>query len=160
MGYSYSNTGALCCDKCGTSGGVRKRKCTYKVLGNSLRGNRISMHYCYPPALCIPCLKALGGQTVLHKDCKEPAARSQAEADAIERQLDAGEAFAIAAWGSAYDHVPPGQVGVKYRSRTGECYVLIAAADYARYPRPVLSAVHTTPWCGPNGQAQAADPPR
>lgn len=151
MGYSYSNTGALCCDSCGNSGGVRKRTCTYKVLGDSLRGNRVSVPYCQPPALCAACLKAVGGQAVLHKDCKERAARSQAEADTIERQLDAGEAFPVAAWGAGHAHIPQGQVGVKYRSRTAESYVLMAAADYDRHPRPMLSAVPTTPWCGPGG---------
>lgn len=160
MGYGYSSTGALCCDNCGNPGGVRKRKCTEKVLGDSLHGSRVSMHYCYPPALCGPCLKALGGQSALHKNCKEAAAKAQADYDEIERQLDAGESFPVAAWGSWQANVPDGQVGVKYRSRNGESYVLMGAADYDRHPRPVLSSVQTTPWSGPDGQPITTDPPR
>lgn len=41
MGYSYSASGALVCDECGKTGGVRKRPCPFG--------------YCYPPALCGPC---------------------------------------------------------------------------------------------------------
>ncbi len=151
MGHCYDRrTGALCCDKCGASGGVRKRTCTATVLTDSARGPRARLRYCIPPALCAACLQEVGGNAALHKDCKDRAAQSQAEYDDIERQLAAGESVAAAAWGSWHANVPEGQVGVLYRSRTATRYVLMAAADYDRSPRPVLSAVATTPWCGPD----------
>lgn len=43
MGYCYTKSGLLCCDICGRSGGVRKRKCPFG--------------YCQPIAACPSCKK-------------------------------------------------------------------------------------------------------
>jgi hypothetical protein len=118
MGYCYdSRTGALVCDGCGISGGVRKRTCTAKVLWNSLRGPRSATPYCYPPALCATCYQKVGG-AAMHAKCKIAAAEDQAEHDEIERQLDAGELFVVAAHGAGSNpYVPKGQAGVIFQGR-------------------------------------------
>jgi len=152
MGYGYDHRGRLCCDNCGAGGGVRKRKCTYTVLGDSLHsGRRTSLHYCYPPALCADCLKTLGGSRALHAGCAAGAAASQTAADAIEAALDAGEYFATSAWGAWHEAVPEGKTGVLYRGRGEPVYVLLAESDYDRSPRPRLSEVNSEPWTGPQG---------
>lgn len=43
MGYSYTTSGLLCCDICGSSGGVRKYRCPWG--------------WCQPPAACGYCRK-------------------------------------------------------------------------------------------------------
>lgn len=150
MGYSYDFHNRLCCDKCGHSGGVRKRTCPYKVLGDSLRtpgGNRYTMNYCYPPALCAACYKQLGGLRGVHGDsCKEGAAKSQAEDDAIEAALDAGEMFVVSATGDWQEDVPEGMVLVTFWSRYNpetrtrpEVKRLVAKDDYQPTARPRLS---------------------
>lgn len=153
MGYCYEAYGSrrLCCDKCGQPGGVRKRKCPYTVLGDSLRGARQALPYCYPPALCAACYAALGGLRGLHgASCAEGAAASQAEADAIEAALDAGESLSIAAWGDWEPSVPTGMVGVAFSGRAGEIYRLMAEADYPN-KRIALSAVTTQTWANHPG---------
>lgn len=101
MGTITDSSGRLCCDKCGQSGGVRRRTCPYKIRTDSLRsmyGNRPVLNYCSPWALCSPCFKALGGLRGIHGDeCRDGAARSQAEADAIEAGLDKGAMFVVSA---------------------------------------------------------------
>jgi hypothetical protein len=123
MGYCYEAYGSrrLVCDKCGHAGGVRRRKCKYKVVGDSLRvpsGQRPVMHYCSPPALCGPCYKELGGLNGVHGDnCREGAAQSQLEADEIERRIHSGDMKAVAAWGDWQEGVDKGFVGVLYEGR-------------------------------------------
>ena len=90
MGYRYDDVRNLCCDQCGKSGGVRERKCPYKVLGHSLNGPRQWLPYCHPLAPCGPCYTAMGGEIRVHAECRAAAAASQAANDEIERQLDAG----------------------------------------------------------------------
>src|SRR6266403_1958107 len=57
---------------------------------------------------------------------------SQAEADAIEAALDAGESFSVDAWGDWEETVPTGMVGLKFvgPGRAGATYRLMPAADY------------------------------
>lgn len=100
MGYSYSRTPAgvmaLDCDYCGKPGGVRKRTCPYKVTSdNSRSGERYALPYCRPPAACRPCWKT--NKATAHADCKDGAAQMQAQYDATQARLDAGELLAIAA---------------------------------------------------------------
>lgn len=153
MGYSYGQTAsgswALACDRCPTAGGVRKRTCTYKVLTDSLHGGRHALPYCSPPALCSPCYAAVGGAKGLHARCAEGAAASQAEYDAVEARLDAGEFISASGFGSWHEHVPDGFVGRIFRGRAGERYALIPEdAD----KHSVLSdVVGAKPWCGPDG---------
>lgn len=125
MGYGYgvsaSGRYALACDNCGTVGGVRKRTCPHKVLGDTLRcAVRVAVPYCKAPAVCSECFAKLGKTKGLHARCAEPAAASQAEHDAIEAALDAGEAFVIAAWGDWADEVPAGHTKVLFKGRNGE----------------------------------------
>ena len=82
MGYCYEQnyrTGRvlLACDACGAVGATRKRTCKYKVT-NLLRG--YTLPYCPAPALCPECWNKY--RVTLHDQCKEPAARRQAECDA------------------------------------------------------------------------------
>lgn len=144
MGYCYEAHGSrrLVCDKCGLAGGVRKRKCAYKVIGDSHRvpsGNRPVMHYCQPPALCGLCYKQLGGLRGVHGErCRKGAAASQAEADAKQAQIDAGEMFVNAAWGQWMGTVPEGKVGLFYSGKDGDVYFLAPSERYS-YPYPVFS---------------------
>jgi hypothetical protein len=113
MGYSYDWNNRLCCDSCGQSGGVRKRKCTQKVLTDSHRSEtRFSINYCYPSALCSTCYQ--GCKTTLHDGCKEGAAKSQAQYDATQARLEAGEHLLISGRGSWAEDVPEGFVGATF----------------------------------------------
>jgi hypothetical protein len=104
MGYCYTNAGALCCDRCDRSGGVRKRTCPHKVGG---------LPYCYPMALCQECYEAVKDK--LHVNCKERAAARQAEEDAKLTTLKTGAFERGAAWGDWHEMVPKGMVGVVFR---------------------------------------------
>ena len=100
MGYCFDYAGRLVCDRCGQAGGVRKRKCPYKVSG---------LHYCPAPAYCAPCYKVRGGLRGVHGDaCRDGAAASQAKADVIRARLDAGEVKVRAAYGDWHADVPAG----------------------------------------------------
>ena len=147
MGYCFDYKGRLVCDDCGAYGSVRKRKCSFKVLGDSLHGPRHALPYCYPPALCSECFKKHGGTKGIHAGCRDGAEASQAEADKIERLLDEGDFLPVSAYGDWHEAVPEGKVGVKYRGRSGERYVLLDKADYEG--RPVLSSVNHEDWGGP-----------
>lgn len=145
MGYSYgyTETGrqALACDQCGTVGGVRKRKCPYMVLTDSSRGPRVKIHYCYPPALCGGCYKAAGGLRGVHgQQCADGAAQSQAEDDANQAKLDAGDLIVLAAWGDWQDKVPEGKTGVLFGAYgKTDTYRLVAAGDYNPRTKGFLS---------------------
>jgi hypothetical protein len=82
MGYCFDYRGRLVCDGCDIPGGVRKRKCPYRVTyGRSNGGHTVP--YCSPPALCADCYRKYGGLRGVHGErCREGAAASQAEHDA------------------------------------------------------------------------------
>jgi hypothetical protein len=121
MGYSYGRNArgnwVLSCDGCGDLGGVRKRTCPHKVLGDSHRtmdGKRHALPYCPPPALCGACFRRHGGTARIHAQCADGAAQSQARYDETERQLDAGELLVTSA--SMVDG-HPGMVRVMFAGR-------------------------------------------
>lgn len=119
MGYCYDWKNRLCCDSCGASGGVRKRKCPRKVLTDSHRSaTRHELNYCYPAALCATCYQ--GEKATLHANCAEGAAKSQAEYDAKQARLDAGEHLLISGRGDWAEGVP-----------AGYCEATFAADHYA-----------------------------
>lgn len=122
MGYCYdSRSGALVCDSCGCSGGVRKRTCPHKVDG---------LPYCSPPALCKECYKQEGGIR-MHDRCKEPAAARQRERYEQQRMLDGGALLVRTAWGSWHDDVPKGFAGVRFEGKDGTSeYRLIPSESY------------------------------
>ena len=124
----------------GKSGGVRKRKCPYKVLGHSLNGPRQWLPYCRPLALCGACYTAMGGQTGVHRECRAAAAASQAAGDEIERQLDDGESLSIEAFGDWEPTVPKGMVGLKFVCRE----VCLPADGPGRLSQPTRRAVGGT----------------
>lgn len=134
MGYSYGYTDsgrqALCCDQCGKPGGARKRDCVFKVLSSAITGPRHSLHYCYAPALCGPCLKALGGSRKLHEQCAEGAAASQAQSDAAQALIDSGVPIRIYAIGRD-DDVPEGKCKVGFQTKEGvKSEYLVDLAEY------------------------------
>ncbi|QSM01191.1 hypothetical protein SEA_NANOSMITE_167 [Mycobacterium phage Nanosmite] len=151
MGYSFDYAGRLACDGCGktSADGVRvmRRRCPHKVLSDTLRcARRIAMDYCPAPALCGDCYRSHGGKK-LHDVCAEPAKAAQAEYDAIEAALDAGEMFVIAAYGSWHDNVPAGKVGVLFSGRDGQTQRLVDEHAYgSRGKNPKLSDFDTEPW--------------
>jgi hypothetical protein len=161
MGYCYGRnaTGrmALACDRCGNVGGVRKRTCPHKVLTDSSRGPRATLAYCTPSALCGGCFHEIGGSRVLHRDCKDAAAASQAEYDANQARLDAGELTVLAAWGDWHETVPAGMAGVLFGGRDGQRAVLVPAADYQPGTRPWLSDYRDPdPWTAPGTTKRVA----
>jgi len=165
MGYCYGYTAsgrqALACDGCGTVGGVRKRACRFRVTSDTLRSAvRIVMSYCSPPALCAACFKAAGGSKGIHgEQCREGAAKSQAEYDATEAALDAGESFVIAAWGDWQPGVPEGMVGVLFRGRAGETGRLVTKACYSSRGTSKLSDYpDALPWAGTGRSTKQAVP--
>lgn len=140
MGYCYTASGKLVCDGCGRDGGVRRRTCPHTVLCDSLRGARSRLPWCSAQALCKDCYAARGGLRGLHGTrCEQGAREDQAEADAIEAALDAGEAFVLAAWGDWQAGVPQGQAGVLFGSRAGKAWRLVPDAAYDPQARPKLS---------------------
>lgn len=156
MGYVFDMRGRLCCDRCGTSGGVRRRTCPHTVLSDSLRGGRQRLPWCSPPAYCSGCYKAAGGVHGIHDQHEAPAAEDQAKADAIEAALDAGESFVCAAWGDWAEGVPAGMAGVVFRGRAGECLRLVPAAAYEPGAKPRLSDYpEAEPWPAPNAARRA-----
>ena len=142
MGYGYGynpRTGrqVLACDGCSAVGGVRKRPCTEKVLGSSLRtvdGQRHALRYCQAPALCSECFKKHGSSKGIHAHCVEPAALAQAEYDEEQRRLESGDAKVVARYGSWHDRVPEGRVMVDYGHLNGHVTTLFhdAGSDEAR----------------------------
>lgn len=151
MGYSYGQNErgrwVLSCDNCGNVGGVRKRTCPYKVLGDSLRtttGQRYSMPYCYPAALCSACYAT--HKTTLHENCAAGAAESQAGYDAIEAGLDAGRKYVMSAVGDWHEDCPPGKTLVTFKGRDGE--VTVAVDDYNPATKPWLDQYGTLAYVG------------
>jgi hypothetical protein len=136
MGYCYGYNAAgrmvLACDNCGNTGGVRKRRCIFKVLGDAGRGGqRYEMDYCPAPALCAGCYAALGGAKKLHAGCESGARASQAEYDANQAKLEAGEYMLNAGWGDWAEWVPEGKTGALFRNLGGEeKWVLIDKEEY------------------------------
>jgi hypothetical protein len=117
MGYGYDHHGHLACDGCGTTGGVRKRRCPFKVRDDNLRSaERPVLDYCTAPALCQNCVAKEGGagKRGVHKRCAEPARARQAEYDAIQARLDAGEWKVVEAEGGWHHQVPNGMVRVTF----------------------------------------------
>lgn len=145
MGYCYgwteSGRQSLACDGCGNIGGVRKRRCPYKVRTDSLRStHRFEIDYCPAPAMCSACYKKHGGLRGVHgESCREGAAQSQAEEDKVEAGLDAGESFVIAAYGDWAEDVPEGQVKVLFKGRAGESTLLLPKDLYDQRPTQTLS---------------------
>jgi hypothetical protein len=145
MGYRYDDAGNLCCDRCGKSGGVRKRKCPYKVLGHSLNGPAAVAALLPPAGPVWGLLHGHGRQNRCTRECRAAAVAGQAADDEIERQLDAGESLPVEAFGDWEPTVPNGMAGLKFVSRTGVFYRLMPEADYPNR-RVALSANRTEPW--------------
>jgi hypothetical protein len=111
MGYSFgrndSGRWVLACDKCGSIGGTRKRKCRYMVADEGGR----SLPWCPAPALCGPCFKVLGGTAGIHGDvCRNGAALAQAEYDQKAARLVAGDKAVRVGYGDWHAKVPTGWV--------------------------------------------------
>lgn len=145
MGYSTDNRGRLCCDNCGTAGGVRRRKCPHTVTTDNARsvdGRRHVLSYCPAPAVCAACWAQLGGNAGVHGGCAEGAAASQADYDRTQARLDAGHVMVMSAAGSWHDDVPEGWVML---TGSDERAYLLPADDYGNrggfvddYPRAQL----------------------
>ncbi len=147
MGYIYRGS-QLCCDSCGTSQEVRKRKCPYMVTDE--RG--LTLHYCSPSALCNACYAKYGGLRGLHgTDCRDGAKRAQQEYDDRRRGLANGEHIVRSAWGSWYETVPDEMVGVAFEDADGQrIYRLVPKAQYNPNEREWLSDYpDTLPWTDP-----------
>lgn len=144
MGYSYGQNErgrwVLSCDNCGNIGGVRKRTCPHKVLQSAHRvpnGQRYSLPYCYPAALCSSCYAT--HKAVLHKDCEAAAAERQAEEDAIQAKLDSGAVLRSAAFGDWDETVPEGMVGVLFTAAGREEKWLMPDEAYRAIPLGVAA---------------------
>lgn len=169
MGYSYTRSGALVCDGCGSSGGVRKRRCPYTVTGTSERspsGSRsAALPYCPPPAYCPACYRERGGLRGVHgARCREGAASMQAADDARQARLDAGDLGVVSASGaSRYNpDIPPGWVKVTFGGAAGPSGWVEYGVPDARYDpgaRPFLSDYpDAVPWAEVPGDAPVSVP--
>jgi len=141
MGYGYGRNGALACDDCGDTGNVRKRRCPAKVTADSGRtpgGHRPVMDYCPAPALCQTCLTKRGGNTTMHRNagCFEAAAKCQAEYDATQVRLDAGELQLHAGYGDWDSRVPEGMTGALFGNGTREAFYVMPKAYYGGSGEP------------------------
>jgi hypothetical protein len=162
MGYGYawsdnSTRQVRVCDQCGKPGGTRLRKCPRMVLQSGLRSGmrRYKIHYCRPASVCDPCYKAIGGAKVLHADCAAGAARHQAEEDAIAAALEAGERFAVCAYGDWKEDVPDGMAGVAFEGKADIRFYLVDDHDYnapENYRRRLSDFPGAQLWEGHNGE--------
>ena len=103
----------LCCEVCGASGGVRRKRCPYVVRGSSERspeGQRHTLPYCSASALCSSC-------TVSHRACRELAAEKQLGEDARQVRLDHGEHVVVCRRGDWADGVATGYVECTFGGR-------------------------------------------
>lgn len=155
MGYGYAVSAngryALACDGgCGRAGsaqGVRKRSCPHKAADYQY-GRRYELPYCPAPALCKECYKRHGGLRGIHgESCRIGAAESTVRAEEKQAKIEAGEMLSTTAWGSWYESVPEGKVGLAFEGNAGRSYHLVPAEQY--YSQSVaLSEIEHEPWEG------------
>lgn len=147
MGYCYTRGGALCCDRCGESGGVRRRTCPHKVR----HGGGVSLPYCQPAALCRACYAV--ERATLHAGCAEGAARAQATEDTRAAVLAGGGLLVKAAWGDWHPTVPAGEVGVLFEGRDRRAWGLVSSHEYRRRTGllATMEAFEVRPWADPDG---------
>lgn len=142
MGYCYTKGGALVCDACGESGGVRRRTCPHRVSG---------LPYCPAPALCRDCYAR--ERATLHAGCREGAARAQARDDTRAAVLAGGGLLVKAAWGDWHPTVPAGEVGVLFEGRDRRAWGLVSSHEYRRRTGllATMEAFEVRPWADPDG---------
>lgn len=112
MGYSYTMSGALCCDNCGKSGRVKKIPCPHGS--------------CPSAALCPKCQKTV---TIPHTHCAAFAADMRAR--------EAREAEIVATGGAlrcSAMQAGPGRVHVLFRTSTGTVGYYMTDAAYKAIP--------------------------
>jgi len=129
VGYIYAKGGSLVCDQCGQPG-ARKRTCLYKVTSAAVFGVRQALPLCVPPALCPACFAKAGGARGVHNACHAKAAADQTREDAAQTALEAGEMFAVTAWGYGDKGLPPDTAGVVFRNGKDITAVIIDSAAY------------------------------
>jgi len=160
MGYGYGRNGALACDRCGNTGGVRKRTCPHRVAYPQ-DGPNYSLAYCKAPALCTSCYRAEGGIR-LHDRCAEPARKATEENKAIAARIASGDPQVMSAWGDWHAAVPAGSTGVMFApNRTDrwqeKTYRLVPEADYDPGTKKFLSDYpRASPWAGPDLAKESA----
>lgn len=147
-GYGYNANGREClaCDSCGTVGGVRKRRCTFKVLTDSLRSkDRFLIDYCPAPALCGPCLKKEGGIRKVHAGCEVGAGMAQTRYDAIQKLLDEGKHLLTSASGDWHEEVPEGMVRATFNANnySDEQHRLIPQEEYEEFRKLEISTMES-----------------
>jgi hypothetical protein len=146
MGYCFDYRGRLACDGCGIAGGVRKRRCAYKVDG---------VPYCPAPALCPDCYKQHGGLRGVHGDeCRDGAAQSQARADADKARIAAGDFKSRSAFGDWHELVPENKVGLLFYGQGDPFGILVDDADYDNKSVWFFDLKSYQPW--PAGEARYA----
>ena len=158
MGYSYGRSAsgrmALSCDHCGVVGGVRKRRCPFKVSDSGLRskGVRHTVSYCPAPAYCDKCFSANGKTKGIHEFCEAPAKAAQAKYDAERAKLEAGELHVVSAFGDWCASVALGYVGVVFSSLWGtEVFAQVEEGEYSASQKPWLSDYEFVKgWTGPS----------
>lgn len=122
MGHCYNRDGAILCDGCGSSAGVKKRKCPEIVDG---------LPWCTPHALCEACFEKCGGTKGLHAKCKEPAEYSRQKSKADAARIEAGDSLLATAWGDWHGLVSHGKVGLRFVGKGGvETFLLVSKEDH------------------------------
>ena len=101
MGYSYTMSGALCCDICDASGGVRRVPCPSK--------------WCQAVAMCKVCRDTKRLPADYHANCAGSAARFRAEREQQAALLAAGEYVRCSAL-----QVADGRVHVLFKNKDGK----------------------------------------
>lgn len=141
MGYCYKN-GRLCCDACG-SVGARKRTCPHKVTMD--RGQVLPN--CQAPALCKACWEKYG-KNKIHDQCRESAARSNAEYAAVRARIEAGDKVLRCCFGDWHADVPAGMVGMVFGDGEQAEGLLVTEEEYSahRATHSFLSEYKGTPW--------------
>lgn len=103
MGYSTDRFGRLVCDRCGSSGNARRRRCPHE--------------WCGPEVLCPDCfaaVKADGSWTKAHAGCAKSSAEYREHLEAERAAMESGAFVRCSAL-----TVSPGVVHVIFKGNAG-----------------------------------------
>ena len=128
MGYITDMNGRLCCDFCGTSGGVRRTRCPH--------------NYCQRVAICPACRKEGKRKEFLqfdngHESCRVAVERMRRRDDLESALLEQGY------WVLTSAHrVGDGQVEAWLRNRHGrERSIVVPSNDYPGYQQDAITVL-------------------
>lgn len=130
MGVCRDLKGRLCCEKCGNSGGVRRRTCPYTVA-NYIENTVLP--FCRAPYLCKKCYRDEGGLRHVHgRNCFIGATQRQKKANDEYARWILGEWQCRTRWGDWKPGVPKGKVAARYCEKGGREIIVLVEGDLVK----------------------------